>query len=140
MLSWYFGIVYFNGDLAFTLLNVVSHGVPYMALVWLHGRKQYVHAQHGNRFLRRVFGRFGLLLFLCIVFLLAFLEEGLWDIAVWQEHGSVFGTATMPKFHLSNQALSIIVPMLALPQVTHYILDGFIWKVKQDEFRWSNER
>ncbi|RYF92067.1 MAG: hypothetical protein EOO02_25250 [Chitinophagaceae bacterium] len=37
-LSWYFGIVYYNGDLTFTLLNVVSHGIPYMALIWLHGR------------------------------------------------------------------------------------------------------
>ena len=34
LLSWYFGIVYFNGDMAFTLLNVVSHGIPYMALYW----------------------------------------------------------------------------------------------------------
>lgn len=39
ILSWYFGIVHFNGDMAFTLLNVVSHGIPYMALVWLHGKK-----------------------------------------------------------------------------------------------------
>jgi hypothetical protein len=30
--SWFFGIVYFNNDLVFTLLNVVSHGIPYMAL------------------------------------------------------------------------------------------------------------
>jgi len=32
-LSWYFGIVYFNNDLVFTLLNVVSHGIPYIALI-----------------------------------------------------------------------------------------------------------
>ncbi|MEJ0032467.1 MAG: hypothetical protein WDO15_19890 [Bacteroidota bacterium] len=34
-LSWYVGIVTFHGDLTFTLLNVVAHGVPYMGLVWL---------------------------------------------------------------------------------------------------------
>gem|GEM_PF-5682325 len=35
---WYFGIVEFNGDLAFTMLNVVSHGIPYMALIWVNDR------------------------------------------------------------------------------------------------------
>ncbi len=35
LLSWFFGIVYFNNDLVFTLLNVVSHGVPYMAVIYL---------------------------------------------------------------------------------------------------------
>jgi hypothetical protein len=39
-LSWYFGIVFFNGDMAFTLLNVVSHGIPYMALVWMFRKKE----------------------------------------------------------------------------------------------------
>ena len=34
-LSWYFGIVYFNNDLIFTLLNVISHGVPYIALIYI---------------------------------------------------------------------------------------------------------
>ena len=33
ILSWFFGIVYFNNDLIFTLLNVVSHGIPYIALI-----------------------------------------------------------------------------------------------------------
>ncbi|MVT11033.1 hypothetical protein [Chitinophaga tropicalis] len=32
-----------------------------------------------------------------------------------------------------------VVPLLALPQITHYIMDGFIWKIKQEEFKWSNE-
>ena len=34
------GIVYFKGDLTFTLLNVVSHGIPYYALVWAYGNNQ----------------------------------------------------------------------------------------------------
>jgi hypothetical protein len=35
LLSWYLGLVYFNNDLIFTLLNVISHGIPYIALVYL---------------------------------------------------------------------------------------------------------
>jgi hypothetical protein len=139
LISWYAGIVYYNGDMAFTLLNVVSHGIPYMALVWLFGRKNYVASGKGNRFLRILFSGKGLLIFIGLLFLFAFVEEGLWDWAVWQEHARVFKMNWLGDIQFSSKALSFIVPLLALPQITHYILDGFIWKIRQQEFRWSNE-
>lgn len=139
ILSWYFGIVYFNGDMAFTLLNVVSHGIPYMALVWIYGKKNYTQPNRGSQFLRIVFSRYGLVIFLALIFIFAFVEEGLWDIAVWQEHGQVFGTRHITGISLDETLLTLIVPLLALPQITHYILDGFIWKIKKDDFRWNNE-
>lgn len=137
-LSWYFGIVHFNGDLAFTLLNVVSHGVPYMALVWLHGRKSYAKPEGGSRFLRAVFSRYGVILFVGLIVLFAFVEEGLWDVAVWKEHRSVFG-GLGDGFAMPAVALNVLVPLLAVPQLTHYILDGFIWKIRAEEFKWSSE-
>jgi hypothetical protein len=139
IVSWYFGIVYFNGDMAFTLLNVVSHGIPYMALIWLYGQKQYKDPHKSNSFLRLVFSRYGIAIFLLLIFLFAFVEEGLWDMTVWQEHATIFGTTHLPSLQLDHQLLSLIVPLLALPQITHYILDGFIWKIKKEEFKWSNE-
>lgn len=137
LISWYFGIVYFNGDMAFTLLNVVSHGIPYMALVWIYGQKNYKQEKKGTPFLQLLFSRNGIILFLSMLFLFAFIEEGLWDWAVWNEHHTVFGLGK--GISLSQQALAFVVPLLALPQVTHYILDGFIWKIKQDDFKWKNE-
>lgn len=139
ILSWYFGIIYYNGDMAFTLLNVVSHGIPYMALVWLYGRKNYTKPGKGNRFLSLVFSRYGIIIFIGLLFVFAFIEEGLWDFAVWQEHKSIFGTDSITSITLSEKALAFVVPLLALPQITHYILDGFIWKIRNDEFRWNNE-
>jgi hypothetical protein len=139
LLSWYFGIIYFNGDMAFTILNVVSHGIPYMALVWIYGRKNYPHKK-GNRFLQLVFSRYGILIFLSLIFLFAFIEEGLWDFIVWKEHSVVFNFNSLPAVNISDKALSFIIPLLALPQITHYILDGFIWKIKEDNFRWNNEQ
>ena len=145
LLSWYFGIVYFNGDMAFTLLNVVSHGIPYMALIWLYGKKAYgdgvggrsgegaggnVLAAAGRErgaFIHMVFGRYGIFLFLGIIFLLAWLEEGLWDMTVWKEHVSLFSVFHMAGLRLHGGWLTLIVPLLALPQLTHYIIDGFIW-------------
>ncbi len=138
-LAWYVGIVLYNGDLSFTLLNVVSHGIPYMALVWIYGKKEYVVKGKGNRFLKLVFGSYGILVFLGLLFLFAFIEEGLWDLALWKEHRSVFGGGRLPDIRINNRWLSFLVPLLALPQITHYILDGFIWKIRQDEFKWRSE-
>lgn len=139
ILSWYFGIVYFNGDMAFTILNVVSHGIPYMALVWLYGQKNYIQSGKGTQFLKLLFSTKGLVLFLGLLFLFAYLEEGLWDLFVWKEHQTVFGGLSMRIPELDDTLLSFLVPLLALPQITHYILDGFIWKIKRDEFKWNNE-
>lgn len=139
ILSWYFGIIYFNGDLAFTLLNIVSHGIPYMALIWLYGNKKYTTPGTGSRFLKLIFSRYGIAFFLLILFLFAWVEEGLWDFAVWKERGSLFGTSFFPDAVINNTLLSLIVPLLAIPQITHYILDGFIWRIRQDEFKWNSE-
>ena len=134
-----FSGVYFNGDMVFTLLNVVSHGVPYMALIWLYGKKAYTKPGKGNRFLKLVFSSYGIIVFVGLIFLFAFVEEGLWDLTVWKEHKSVFGTGHLFNVELNDQLLSILVPLLAVPQVTHYILDGFIWKIRNEEFKWSSE-
>ena len=129
LLSWYFGIVYFNGDLAFTTLNVVSHGIPYMALVWIFGKQKYKSRQKtAGRIERLAFGAKGVLFFAGVIFFIAYLEEGLWDALVWRDHETVFSPFASLPFIENEFLLTIIVPALALPQLTHYILDGFIWK------------
>ncbi|MFY8128856.1 MAG: hypothetical protein ACOVMM_10790 [Chitinophagaceae bacterium] len=134
LVSWYFGIVYFNGDLTFTLLNVVSHGVPYMALVWIYEKKQHnKNPSSISTINKKVFGKYGVMLFIAIIILLAYAEEAFWDILVWGENKRIFHFFNEPLFNPSHQLLSFIVPLLALPQITHYIIDGFIWKVKKAE-------
>jgi len=50
---------------------------------------------------------------------------------IWKEHGSIFAMfSSLPKIG-NEQILSLLVPLLALPQSTHYVLDGFIWKIKK---------
>ena len=125
LVSWYAGIVWFNGDLAFTLLNVVSHGIPYLALVWNRGPSS---AQGRAPRQGAWAGPYGLVVFLGLVVVFAFLEEGLWDGLVWREHGTVFGWFQQLPLVSSPVVLSWLVPLLALPQSTHYVLDGFIWR------------
>lgn len=129
-LSWYLGIVHFNGDVTFTLFNVVSHGIPYMALVWAFGRKKRERSETGSRFVRFFFSMGAVPIYVLALFVLAYLEEGLWNTLVWREHAALFGPFSMlPKIN-SHSILSFVVPLLALPQVTHYIIDAFIWRMR----------
>jgi hypothetical protein len=125
-LSWYVGIVVAHGDLVFTLTNVVAHGIPYMALTC-------IFANHRDRQLRRAVSWFvPRLLPIAIGFLvvLAFAEEGLWDGLVWREHLALFpGFRSLPGIE-SVSALSLIVPLLAVPQMTHYVIDAVIWRLR----------
>jgi hypothetical protein len=125
-LSWYVGIVIARGDLVFTLTNVVAHGVPYVALTC-------VFANHRDRQRRRAVSWFAptlLPLAIGLLIVLAFTEEGLWDGLVWREHLPLFpGFRALPGIE-SVSALSLIVPLLAVPQVTHYVIDAVIWRLR----------
>lgn len=135
-LSWYLGIVHFNGDVTFTLFNVVGHGVPYMALVWAYGRKRGA-AEHGAPAVARwFFSLRALPLYLGLLFLLAYVEEGFWDAFVWREHARFFKPFGSLFPAVDDRALlSLLVPLLALPQVTHYIIDAFIWRMRKERDR-----
>jgi hypothetical protein len=61
--------------------------------------------------------------FLGTIWLLAFVEEMLWDWGLWHERAWLFGSSWR-----SDSADIWLVPLLAVPQITHYVLDGFIWK------------
>jgi len=125
-MSWFCGIVVAHGDLAFTLTNVVAHGLPYTALIWIYRRNQDRREKaKGSLFTWRLVP-----LYLGALILLAYLEEGLWDGFVWREHLDYFaGAAFLPQID-SSTVLAWLVPLLALPQISHYLLDGFIWRFK----------
>ena len=115
---WYVGIVAFNSDYAFTVTNVIIHGVPYMALVYWYARARRDRMGRAYRLLAR-----GPVAFLLTLWLLAYAEELLWDRGVWHERAWLFGAAW------DVSALKTwLVPALALPQAAHYVLDGFIWR------------
>lgn len=141
-LSWFAGIVLFDNDLVFTATNVIAHGVPYMALIWGYGRNQAtLQGPNRNSFvvpwIARLFSWRAVPLFVASLFALGFLEEGLWDGLVWREHGRVFGAFVqmLPEVS-SSQTLVWLVPLLAVPQATHYILDAFIWRMHSEGTNW----
>ncbi len=126
--AWGTGIIIFNGDLTFTLINIISHGVPYMALVWIYQyRKRSTAAPAPNRWLK-FFQLKYVPLYILAVMGFAYAEECIWDWCVWREHADIFGRIYIPA---SATALVFLVPLLTMPQVTHYVLDAFIWRVNK---------
>ncbi len=127
--AWGTGIILFNGDLTFTMINIISHGVPYIALIWIYQyRKTRIEgATRRNPFLQFFQLRY-VPLYLAAIFGFSYVEEGIWDKFVWREHADIFGS-----FHMSASAaiLAILVPLLTMPQVTHYVLDAYIWRVNK---------
>jgi hypothetical protein len=116
---WYAGIVLFDSDYAFTVTNVVIHGVPYMVLVYWYARRRREGAGTHYRLLAR-----GPIVFIATLWLLAYMEELLWDRGLWHERGWLFGAG----WEGIDWLKTFFVPLLALPQITHYVLDGFVWR------------
>ncbi len=120
-LCWYIGIVAYNSDYAFTVTNVIIHGVPYLALVYWYSHQRF--EQYKGKGVYRLFAH-GPVNFLLLLWALAYVEELFWDRGVWHDRSWFFGE----PWELDIKF--ILVPLLALPQITHYVLDGFIWRRK----------
>jgi len=119
--SWYFPIVYFNSDFIFTVSNILAHGIPYMALVWASEKKV------DSPFVK-------LELFLPVLLFAAFIEEALWDSFIWREHSDFFQSFYfLPHLKESSWVMSFVLALLICPQLTHYVLDGIIWKRKYND-------
>lgn len=118
-IAWHVGIVVFDSDYAFTVTNVFMHGIPYFALVFRHSRARTSTTGAGAWLTKSVVA------FVGVLWLVAFLEELVWDRAVWHDRPEVFGEPWDV-----GAAKLVLVPLLALPQLTHYVLDGFIWKIR----------
>lgn len=111
---WYVGIVALNSDYAFTVTNVLIHGIPYMALIYFYARRK---GGGGTKL--------GVVPFLLTLWVLAYCEEMFWDRSLWHERSWLFGGGwEVSGLH------ALLVPLLAVPQITHYVLDGFIWRRK----------
>lgn len=124
---WYIGIVATNDDLTFTVTNVLGHGVPYAVLLWMY-TKARGRERPGS--LIGAVARAGLVAFLALVVAIAFAEEALWDRLVWHQRPWLFGGPKSPVPLYSTTFRTWIVPLLSVPQATHYVLDALLWRRK----------
>ncbi len=126
--SWYVGIVAWDSDTVFTATNVLPHGLPYLWLLFVYGRRR---AQAGDGWLPAAWLARGFGLFWAGLLLLAAVEELAWDRFVDHDRAWLFGEGAL----LSASALGWLVPLLALPQLLHYVLDGLLWRRSESRVR-----
>lgn len=122
--NWFLGIVYFNSDIAFSLTNVVAHGLPYIILIiFFTDRKDRVQGKSVSVTAR-------LFKILSLVCILAFIEEYCWDMFVNRDKQDFFENLfAYPIAAFETPYLrALIIAILVVPQATHYILDAYIWK------------
>lgn len=121
---WYVGIVATNADHAFTVTNVFIHGVPYLALIYVYARAASRAPESRAGVTARLLDRRrGLLVFFATLWAVAYVEELIWDRAIWHDRAWLFGGS----FDVGGAA-ALLVPLLTVPQLTHYVLDGFLWR------------
>ncbi|MGZ5382149.1 MAG: hypothetical protein ACXWFQ_09810, partial [Thermoanaerobaculia bacterium] len=128
--TWFLGIVVFDSDYAFTVTNVFVHGIPYMGLVWFTSKSRAEKRRDAGEapsFSDRIAPK--LLFFLAPLLVVAFAEEWGWDRLFWHDHAVLFPG---PSLDPGALLLALIVPLLALPQATHYVWDAFLWKVRPE--------
>lgn len=118
-LAWLVGVVLLDSDYAFTVTNVFIHGIPYLALVYFYRRAKTDRER--TRTTPDLFSR--VVFFVGLLWLIAYAEELAWDRTIWQERPWLFGAPWDV-----GAWRGVIVPLLALPQMTHYVLDAFLWK------------
>lgn len=121
--NWYIGIVHFNSDLVFTVTNVIAHGIPYLALIIFYQTSKLSNLRVSVNVVKYS------LLVIVIVTALALSEEYLWDLFVYRENESFFsGLLSYPSYEFDIGWQHLALALLSVPQATHYVLDGFIWK------------
>jgi len=123
-LCWWLSIVQSGGDLAFTVVNVIPHGVPYVVLCARYARGRAALTAPAPSWMDLLL-RVRWPAYLALLVAVAFLEEAAWDVTIWHDHPTLFSSFSLD---FPDAARTILVPLLALPQAWHYVLDGFIWR------------
>ena len=123
--TWYVGIALLDGDFTFTVCNVIVHGVPYLALLWAYTKAR--GAESPGTAVARV-AALGLGAFVASLVVCAYDEQLARDRLVWHEAPPWFGGLARSSPLLSPIARAFVVPLLAVPQATHYALDAVLWR------------
>jgi len=128
-LSWAVGIGLSNHPLVSAAFLNLFHGIPFLALVW-HRSRRVAATSPGPGWRARLMSwltaRRRWAWFYLLALAPAVVEEALWDGFVWQVYlPSLVG---WPPGAAAG-GLSFWVALLSVPQIVHYFLDAWVWKL-----------
>lgn len=129
---WIITIFLFGGFLALpsylfavALLIHFCHSVPYTVLVYKEGARRWKMDTTWRHWLFR--SKIGLATFLFVIAFFTWIENGLWKFLVVKN--AVFKELHFPiSLELNPTQVAFAMALLGLPSLTHFVIDGFIWK------------
>lgn len=126
--SWVVGIRLSNHPFVSAAFLNLFHGPQFLALVWYRAKHRFVqHPEVASRWVGSLFSSGRWIAFYVLLFAVAIAEETLWDGIVWRVYLPEL-LALEPQ-RVQGGALSLWVALLSVPQITHYYLDAWIWKL-----------
>ncbi len=128
-LTWAIGIGFTQNPIISAAFINLFHGIPFMAIVWYYCNRKWAGRADKKGVMHVLSQKKNWLLFYLFVFVLAIGEEALWDGMVWQTYIPEF--FNLPFREMDSLVISIWVAVLSLPQIMHYFLDGWIWRLNR---------
>lgn len=125
--SWTAGVALIEHPLVVLAAINLLHGIPFLGLVWvrLNRRWEGQAGEPGARLLAWLSQGRNLWAFYGVLLVLALGEEFLWEGLVWGHYVSPLWDVE----RLDPRLLSLTVAVLATPQIVHYLLDAWLWKL-----------
>ena len=115
---WWFSMVMVDSIIVGITLFEIFHDVQYLAIVWVFNRKRVDQAAPVGGLVRQLFRRSGLMVFVYIALVAA------------------YGAGTrLPEFLGGESLEELMVSVIWTSTLMHFYLDGFIWKVREQETR-----
>lgn len=124
-LTWALGIYMTNPIISAAFLNLF-HGVPFFAIIWLYSKNKYLDQYKVYPNISKIFQSKSIIIFVGVVFLPALIEEFFWDQLIWHIYLPESSWITV-----NYQLKALFIALLSLPQIIHYWLDMFIWKMDE---------
>ncbi|MBP9779778.1 hypothetical protein KBD33_04125 [Candidatus Gracilibacteria bacterium] len=124
---WFNGMVLYDNIIIFGLGNILLHGINYYGIII---GSTFKNIESYNEFLQNIKRKGGWMLSIFIIMTLGalgFIEEFFWDQFFWQERSILFSDI-LYSFGHNHIFLIIVFSLLGSIQLTHYILDRYIWR------------
>lgn len=124
---WYNGMVVYNSAIAFWLWNILLHGLNYYGItIWSTMKVSDAYPKILEKIKRLWVIPVGIFISLSLISIW-YIEEFLWDQFLWKERSMIFSDIFYNIWY--NPLVPVIImSILGTAQLTHYILDRYIWR------------